>query len=593
MVALLPRPSSASGRRCRLRRTRGTLLFAGVLLLLFTVCAGPALAAGGGWARITPGYGKYYKGIDFVDNQNGWLVGEYQVILHTGDGGATWVQQHLNTNNYALSKVQMWSTTRGWAVGNGGAYSGDGAAILATTDGTTWFPQAEPPYIGVLEDLRFVSAIEGWAVGSGSDIIHTTTGGSIWSMQNNGVPTGIDDIWFYGVDFSDSQRGWAVGEDYYGGCYYARIFATASGGASWSSQLPARTSVAGRFYDVDFVDAYNGWAVGENPTLPYGEQAMIYHTSNGSSWTPQAVPSGSDTLYAVHFVDASTGWAVGDDIILATTNGGATWVVESDPNGYNGILTDVDSVDGVTAWASGFGDRVMKRGGGTNPIDAALPLPPSPVHDTLEAANYVDLWSLSLKAGQQIIVTMHPPDGEYFETCLWPPGTQDVSDTSAAVAQSRTYDDIKRFKYIVPAGAGGTYYIEDWSRYSSVSNGAYWFAVNVQSPTTRVTVTAPAVGKYLKAWRTYTYYGTLKPLHFAGDKSVKVVWQKYSGGRWRTDSTMRPENLDYNGYTRFKVSFSINAYGHGTMRWRVQAIHLRDALHPQKASAWRYFSVTN
>jgi hypothetical protein len=27
------------------------------------------------------------------------------------------------------------------------------------------------------------------------------------------------------------------------------------------------------------------------------------------------------------------------------------------------------------------------------------------------------------------------------------------------------------------------------------------------------------------------------------------------------------------------------------MRWRVQAVHLKDALHPQRASIWRYFSV--
>jgi hypothetical protein len=100
------------------------------------------------------------------------------------------------------------------------------------------------------------------------------------------------------------------------------------------------------------------------------------------------------------------------------------------------------------------------------------------------------------------------------------------------------------------------------------------------------------VGKYLRARRNYTYYGTLKPLHFFGDKAIKVVWQKYTGGRWRTALTMRPTNIDYAAYTRYKVSFRFTGYGHGTIRWRVQAIHLKDALHPQKASAWRYFYVT-
>ena len=125
---------------------------------------------------------------------------------------------------------------------------------------------------------------------------------------------------------------------------------------------------------------------------------------------------------------------------------------------------------------------------------------------------------------------MTPPAGESFETCLWPPGTQEVADTSAAVAKSRTYDKIKRFKYIVPAGKGGTYYIEHGTRTPASRTASYSFKVNVQSPTTRVTPTAPAVPRRLRTGRTYTCYGTLTPLHFFGEKSVKVVWQKYSGG---------------------------------------------------------------
>ena len=56
---------------------------------------------------------------------------------------------------------------------------------------------------------------------------------------------------------------------------------------------------------------------------------------------------------------------------------------------------------------------------------------------------------------------------------------------------------------------------------------------------------------------------------------------------------MRPTNTDYLGYTRFQVGFRFSAYGSGVLRWRVQAIHLKDALHPQRASAWRYFTVSS
>lgn len=587
--------AKASGGRARALLGRAGLasFAAGVLLLLGAAAAAPVWA-GAAWTPVTPGYGKYYLGVDFIDAQNGWLVGEHQIVLRTSDGGATWSQQYVDTRNYALHAVQMWSATRGWAVGNGGASSGSGSAILATTDGQTWAPQAEPPYIGVLKDLCFVSATEGWAVGTSSHIIHTTTGGAAWAESHTGVPDGVDAVDFNGVDFADAQHGWAVGEDFNQlpqGDWWASVYATADGGASWSFSLPGRTSVAGRFNDVEAVTPGGLWAVGEDTTRPYGERGMIWYSGNGgSSWTRQAVPAETDALASVHFVSATTGWAVGDDVILATGDGGATWVRE-DSDRYDGDFTGVDAVDAGTAWASAFGDKVARRGATPTTADAR-PLPSSPVSGSLKAPFFVDLWSLHLDAGQQIIVTMTAA-ADSLETCLWPPGTVEVGDTSGSVARSGTYDEVKRFKYVVPSGRGGTYYIEQWSSGSGVSDASYSFSVDVQSPSRNVAVTAPAVPRSLRAWRDYSAYGTLKPLHFAGDESVKVVWQKYSGGRWRTDATMRPENTDYKGYTRFKVEFSFSAVGSGTMRWRVQAIHLKDALHPQKASAWRYFTVTN
>ena len=563
------------------------------VLVLETALAGSA-GAGVAWTPITPGYDKYYLGVDFLDAQRGWVVGENQVILRTDDGGATWTQQHLDPVNYALHAVQMWSDTRGWAVGNGGATSGSGSAILATTDGRTWSPQPEPPFIGVLMDLCFVSAGEGWAVGMGSHIIHTTSGGSSWTESSAGVPDGVDDVDFNGVDFADGQHGWAVGEDFFQqpqGNWWASVYATSNGGASWTFSLPGRTAIAGRFNDVDSFAPGGIWAVGEDTTKAYGERGMVwYSTTGGASWTRLTLPAGTDTLNGVHFVSPTTGWAVGDDTIVFTEDGGSTWVRE-DSDRYDGNFTGVDAVDAGAAWASAFGDKVVRRGRTPTTADAR-PLPASPVTGSLAAPFFVELWSLDLDAGQQLIVTMTARD-DALQTCLWPPGTVEVGDVSAAVARSDAYAEVARFRYIVPAGRGGTCYIEVWSTDSSPSSGPYTFTADVQSPSRNVTVTAPSVPRSVRAWRDYTAWGTLQPLHYAGDESVKVVWQKFSGGRWRTDGTMRPENVDFRGYTRYSVDFSFTAIGSGSMRWRVQAIHLKDALHPQKASAWRYFTVSS
>ena len=350
--------------RAHAGRMRLLLLVCGIAVFASAAGAGSAQAAGGTWTKSTPGFGKYYMGVDFVDNLNGWLVGEEQIILRTTDGGASWTQQHLSPGAYGLYAVQMWSATRGWAVGNGGA-------LFATTDGTNWTPQSAPPgsYLGPMEDLCFVSGNEGWAVGSSSHIIHTTTAGVGWAEANTGVPEGVDSIWFNGVDFVDSMHGWAVGEDYHDSKFWASVYATSNGGANWSFQWPARTFMEGELNDVEFFPPSGLWVCGEDATQPFDQRGMIWHNTGGPAWTRQVLPSGVDTLNAIHFVSATDGWAVGDDVILVTTNGGGLWTVESDASTYNGILTDIDSFDGVTAWASGFGDRVMIRG-----TDGAAPV---------------------------------------------------------------------------------------------------------------------------------------------------------------------------------------------------------------------------
>jgi len=68
----------------------------------------------------------YLNGIDCPTENLCWAVGESQLgsaepgcrILHTNDGGATWVQQlYVNESGYSLLDIAFVSETEGWAVG--------------------------------------------------------------------------------------------------------------------------------------------------------------------------------------------------------------------------------------------------------------------------------------------------------------------------------------------------------------------------------------------------------------------------------------------------------------------------------------------
>ena len=80
------------------------------------------------------------------------------------------------------------------------------------------------------------------------------------------------------------------------------------------------------------------------------------------SWKAQTSGTTGE-LHSVAFTDATHGWAVGDDGILATTDGGTTWVAED--TGRSGF-TSVVFVDATHGWAAGGGTLLSTTDGGAH-----------------------------------------------------------------------------------------------------------------------------------------------------------------------------------------------------------------------------------
>jgi photosystem II stability/assembly factor-like uncharacterized protein len=75
----------------------------------------------------------------------------------------------------------------------------------------------------------------------------------------------------------------------------------------------------------------NGAAVAGNRVVLVGQRGhILYSDDRGRTWTQASVPVSVD-LVAVHFPTTEKGWAVGHSgVVLATTDGGATWVKQFD-----------------------------------------------------------------------------------------------------------------------------------------------------------------------------------------------------------------------------------------------------------------------
>ncbi len=123
---------------------------------------------------------------------------------------------------------------------------------------------------------------------------------------------------------------------------------------------------------VDFVNATDGWAVGYYYAALLGEQSVILATTNGgATWKEQSWGSGA-WLYDVAFVDERHGWIAGNSMggggegpILATSDGGVTWSKQTP-----GIssLYGIAFSDATHGWAVGKGGTILAttNGGGAS-----------------------------------------------------------------------------------------------------------------------------------------------------------------------------------------------------------------------------------
>jgi YD repeat-containing protein len=189
----------------------------------------------------------------FIDEQKGWICGGWSTgtgqIIHTSDGGNTWVIQQNDQGTWFKS-IFFVDEDNGWA----GRRYGE---IYRTTDGGLNWNMINTGAEGIIESIYFVNSLKGWAVSSSSEILISEDGGNTWTLQ-------YDD---YGqlnsVFFIDEEIGWAVGD--------IKNLHTIDGGNNWEVQY-----YGGQLNDVVFSNQYDGYAV--------GDYALLRTIDGGETW---------------------------------------------------------------------------------------------------------------------------------------------------------------------------------------------------------------------------------------------------------------------------------------------------------------------
>lgn len=275
-----------------------------------------------------------------VDAETAWAVGIVDAnpgarppqvvptVLHTIDGGKTWIEHETGVERGVLNAICFVETEMAVAVGQD--HGTRAPLVLWTADGGRNWSRATLPSgqgQGYLRNVIFASNGTGWGVGHDYDesesLLWHSNDLCAWTAQSHPIQEGAR---LSAIAFPAAMVGYAVG--------YIRgesakpfMLKTADDGATWTEVAPPLTE--GTPIDIFFLDEQTGWVVGAS-----GDDGLVLKTTDGgTSWGVTLVHDSPLYFKRVFFLDSLRGFALGGiemgdkyySAVWETQDGGATW----------------------------------------------------------------------------------------------------------------------------------------------------------------------------------------------------------------------------------------------------------------------------
>ena len=205
-------------------------------------------------AEDFPDSSKLIRTTFFFDSLNGFVGGSY--IGYTSDGGTSWVESDIDSNmvsDFPVYKFNFLNRQFGYACG--GRIDVAGVVWRTTNSGLNWTAQGisadEVFDIFIFDSLNAIT-LSGDPEGLYPIAkITTTNSGEAWNNE---------DLPYFGlsfaIDFRTYNEGWSASG--------YKFLLTTNRGETWS-EFDTPDSVV--VYDLQFLDARNGYAVGDNGVI--------------------------------------------------------------------------------------------------------------------------------------------------------------------------------------------------------------------------------------------------------------------------------------------------------------------------------------
>lgn len=305
-------------------------------VILFCILANTFQYAQNYWERVTSPTTRLFYDSFLLDTVYGWASGDSGMIVHTSNGGESWVLQNSGIDFYPVEKLFFIDRNNGWALVNDFLFFG--TIILRTSNGgANWSSSRFYDTTQVINAVHFLNHSTGYISGFTGKIFKTTNSGVNWSecrIDTNYCPFlfMFPKAKFY---FTNSQTGFVCGgqRDIQG-----IIWKTTDSGANWFTYCLTAEPL------LDVKAFSNGWVVTAGGDPEYG-LGTAQSTDNGVSWSSFSVGN-TGIGYNLAYRTPSEVWI--------PMGFGKTFVVSLDSGNANSDWIVIPATDSISVYSAGF-----------------------------------------------------------------------------------------------------------------------------------------------------------------------------------------------------------------------------------------------
>jgi photosystem II stability/assembly factor-like uncharacterized protein len=297
------------------------------------------------WKRLDSPTDKLLRHVFFVDNTTGWCAGRDGIIIHTSDGGKTWVEQNSTVQTFIVSLFFL-DKNLGWALTLRDTLPFGTTIIKTTNGGNEWLAENYPEDNVFMNTTFYFDSLNGWI--GGSKIAGTTDGGYTWVDAN--IDSGfVSNLPVLNFNFYNRQFGYACGGfiDLAG-----VIWRTTDFGLNWSSVGVSPDQI----FDMFVFDSLNAITLSGDPEGFFGV-GDIKTTDAGESWSFDELPL-FGLSFAIDFRTNTEGWSASGFKFLYTSDSGETWIEKPTPD--SAVIFDLTFTDSITGYAVGENGLILK-----------------------------------------------------------------------------------------------------------------------------------------------------------------------------------------------------------------------------------------